>query len=167
MLVLVMGVCGSGKTTLGRALAKRLGWEFLDADDFHSEENKRKMGSGISLTDEDRWPWLFSIQERVKDSLIGKADVVLACSALKQSYRDIILESGSDYLVVFLHGDKETLLKRLKTRDNHFMNPNLIDSQIKTLEEPSDCLRVAISEKLDEAIEKVVSKARNNGTFSP
>lgn len=161
MLILIMGVAGSGKTTIGRALAERLRWEFLDADDFHSEDNKKKMNLGIPLTDEDRWPWLFSIQERVKDSIVGKADIVLACSALKQSYREVILKSGDNYLVVFLYGDRETLLKRLKTRDDHFMNPKLIDSQIKTLEEPSNCLRVAITEKLDEVIERIISSALN------
>jgi len=145
VIVLVIGVCGCGKTTIGQALAQELGWRFLDADDFHPEANVAKMASGIPLTDEDRWPWFDRIvAEMQRVSRAGKHAVV-ACSALKQAYRNR-LASGGDVRVVYLKGDAATIEPRLARRAGHFMPASLLPSQLATLEEPSDAIVVDIRE---------------------
>ena len=144
MIVIVMGVAGSGKSTVAHALVSLTGWQFAEGDDYHSEANRRKMHSGIPLTDEDRIPWLNSLH----DVLIGwhRAGVsgVLTCSALKQSYRDILakdLPPGS-YRFVLLEAPVAVLAARMNQRPGHFMNPALLQSQLDTLEMPADALRV-------------------------
>jgi gluconokinase len=145
MVIVVMGVSGAGKTTIGKMLAAQLGWEFHDADDLHSLANKKKMAQGIALTDADRAPWLASIRELIANSLTRTIDVVLACSALKQSYRDEIIVDPVRVKTVYLKGSPELIASRIAHRTNHFMNKALLGSQFDTLEEPRDAIVVDIA----------------------
>ncbi len=141
MVILLMGVTASGKTTVGRALATELGWRFADGDDYHSAANIARMRAGIALTDEDRAPWLESLRKAILGWLAAGKNVVLACSALKASYRDILLVS-SDVKLVYLRASKELIAARLASRRGHYMNPKLLDSQFETLEEPQNALTI-------------------------
>jgi gluconokinase len=145
MVIVVMGVSGAGKTTIGKMLAEQLGWEFFDADDLHSEANKAKMASGIALTDADRMPWLASIRELITSSLARNLNVTLACSALKQSYRDEIVVDPARVKIVYLKGSAALIASRIAHRTNHFMNKGLLGSQLDTLEEPRDAIMVDIT----------------------
>ena len=129
-----MGVSGSGKSTIAKKLATSLSFDYLEADDFHSEGNIEKMRSGIPLTDDDRWPWLSSIKSYILNRV--DLDFVLACSALKQSYRDFLLEDFNNYRLIYLKGDFEIIEDRLKKRKAHFMPERLLRDQFNTLEEP-------------------------------
>ncbi len=144
MIIVLMGVTGSGKTTVGRLLAVDLGWAYLDADDFHSALNIRKMKSGIPLNDDDRRPWLESLRETVRDYLARSEDAVLACSALRESYREFLL-LDEQVKLVYLKGDYRMIQQRLAERHDHYMDPALLDSQFETLEEPSEGLRIDAS----------------------
>lgn len=135
MIIIVFGVSGVGKTTLGKLLAHELGWHFIEADDFHSAANIKKMRSGHPLTDGDRWPWLERLHEQIKRLLGARENAVLACSALKRAYRDR-LRVNDDVKFVFLRGDYALLEKQLRSRHGHFMNPALLQSQFDDLEEP-------------------------------
>ena len=135
MIVILFGVSGAGKTTVGKLLAQELGWRFYEADDFHSQANIDKMRRGIPLTDEDRWPWLESLRQLIKRSLEAGENAVLACSALKKAYRDH-LGVSTEVKFVFLRGDYALIAKQLRHRHGHFMNPALLRSQFAELEEP-------------------------------
>jgi gluconokinase len=140
MIVVVMGVAGAGKTTVGRLLARGLGVDFLDADDYHPAANVAKMRAGHALTDDDRRPWLARLNEVLRERAAGSAGVVLACSALKASYRDRLLADLPDARLVYLRGTKALIAGRLGARRAHFMNPALLDSQFAALEEPVDAI---------------------------
>ncbi|OQW31056.1 MAG: gluconate kinase [Nitrospira sp. SG-bin1] len=137
MVIIVFGVTGTGKTRVGSALAKALGWRFIDADDFHEEANLAKLNRGVPLNDEDRWPWLSRLRDTIEDILSQRRNAVLACSALKRAYRRY-LRVGPEVLFVYLRTEARVLEERLKGRRGHFMNPALLQSQLKTLEEPLD-----------------------------
>jgi gluconokinase len=137
MVLIIMGVSGAGKTTVGRVLAGRLGWKFFDADDLHTEENKEKIRNGIPLTDEDRIPWLEALEELIKGL---DTPSVIACSALKKRYRDKLAGSGRDVRFVYLGGDKDLIRGRLERRKGHFAGAGILESQFETLEEPDDAL---------------------------
>ena len=154
MVIILMGVTGSGKTTIGRLLSKQLGWKYYDADDFHSAANVAKMRSGIPLNDADREPWLEALGRLVRDSLERGENMVLGCSALKESYRDYLLLDESVRLV-YLKGDYETIRQRLDERRDHYMNPKLLDSQFETLEEPADALSVDVSPTPPEIVQTI------------
>ncbi len=141
MFILVMGVTGSGKTTIGKSLSDALGWPFYDADDFHSAENIRKMTSGVPLTDEDRLPWLNDLHQLIAEHSEQRSDGVLACSALKQKYRDILC-ADNNVEVVYLKAQPELIRSRLDRRHGHYMPPELIASQFRDLEEPQEALTV-------------------------
>ena len=141
MIIVLMGVTGSGKTTVGRLLAEDLGWTYIDADDFHSEASIEKMKTGIPLNDADRKPWLESLRESVRDCLFRSENAVFACSALKESYREFLLLDERVKLV-YLRGNYQAIRERLAQRRGHYMDPALLDSQFETLEEPSECLRI-------------------------
>ena len=144
MVVIIMGVTGAGKTTVGRALAEALGWEFHDGDELHSEASKRKMHLGIALDDVDRAPWLAAFRTLIQGMVSVGRNGVVACSALKQSYRDEIVVDPKLVKVVYLKGSKDVITERLRGRAGHFMNPDLLQSQIDTLEEPRDAIVVDI-----------------------
>jgi gluconokinase len=139
MIVVVMGTTGSGKTTVGSLLAKHLGWEFVDADDFHPPANVEKMKHGIPLTDADREPWLKALHDKIVEWIAEGHNVVLACSALKQSYRDELRASG-DVRFVYLKGSYELFSQRVRARKGHFAKEDLLTSQFATLEEPTDAI---------------------------
>jgi gluconokinase len=142
MVLILMGVTGSGKTTVGQDLATALGWEFHDGDDLHSEANKRKMHRGVALTDEDRGPWLSAIRTLIQTMLSAGRNGVVACSALKQSYRDVLIVDPASVKVVYLQASPQVIAERLRNRVGHFMNPGLLQSQFDTLEEPRDAIVV-------------------------
>ena len=151
MVIILMGVTGSGKTTAGRRLAESLGWELFDGDDFHSMANVAKMKSGVPLNDEDRKPWLESLRRLIQERLANDQPAVLACSALKQTYRDILIIDERVKLV-YLKGDYDLIKARLGTRSNHYMNPALLESQFETLEEPTGAFSVEIKSPPDEIV---------------
>ena len=160
MIVIVFGVSGAGKTTIGKLLAEELGWKFYEADDFHPRANIEKMHSGRPLTDEDRWPWLERLREQVTRSLAAKEDAVLACSALKRAYRER-LRVTDDVKCVFLRGDYRLIEKQLRRRRGHFMNPELLKSQFADLEEPGadeDVLTVDLRRTPQELVEEIKAK---------
>ncbi len=137
-----MGVTGCGKTTVGALLAKELGWAFHDADDYHPAENVAKMKSGTPLGDAERWPWLDRLNALLRESEREGANVVLACSALKQAYRERLVHGCAAARFVFLDGAPELIRARLAARRGHYMNPALLDSQFAALERPQDALRL-------------------------
>jgi carbohydrate kinase (thermoresistant glucokinase family) len=141
-LYVVMGVSGSGKTVIGLAFARSLGVEFVEGDDFHPEENLKRMASGIALTDEDRAPWLRSIGARLRAAKEAGTGLVVSCSALKRSYRDLLRAEAGDVRFMFLKGSRALIAERLATRSRHFMPPSLLDSQFAALEEPGPDERV-------------------------
>ena len=143
MILVLMGVCGCGKTTVGRALADALGWPFHDADDFHPPANVAKMAAGTPLDDDDRWPWLDRMATAMREVNDRGGHAVLACSALKQAYRDRLARAG-DVRFVFLRGDRATIAARLAARRHEFMPASLLESQFAALEEPADALAVDI-----------------------
>ncbi len=149
-----MGVTGSGKTTIGRALAERLGAVFLDADPFHPPANVAKMSRGVPLTDEDRWPWLDALRSAAEDELREGRDVVLACSALKRVYRLRLFDGvPARVRIVYLDGDRETFRSRMGGREEHFMPHSLLQSQLDTLEPPADAIRVEVSKTVEAIVD--------------
>jgi len=136
-LYVAMGITGSGKSTVGAMLARKLGVDFVEGDDYHSRENIERMASGIPLTDQDRADWLRSLANRIRGASHASRGLVLTCSALKRSYRDVLRAGVPDVQFIFLKGDREVIAKRLAERSGHFMPPSLLDSQVATLEEPA------------------------------
>ena len=157
-VVIVMGVAGTGKTTVGAALAAALGWRFVDADDHHSPESVAKMARGEPLNDSDRWPWLDRLRAIIDDTLAGEGKLVLACSALKASYRVRLAggAAGGQVRFVYLAGTPELLHARLATRAGHFMKAEMLDSQLAALEVPSDAITVDAAQPVPD----VVAQAR-------
>ncbi len=143
MIVVLMGVSGSGKTTVGKLLANNLGWKFEDADRFHSLANIKKMSLGIPLTDEDREPWLAGLASAIRDWLNRSENVILACSALKQKYRNQLL-IDQQVKLVYLCGSFELILSRMQQRGTHYMKPDMLRSQFEVLEEPKDAITVDV-----------------------
>jgi gluconokinase len=157
MIIIVMGVTGVGKTTIGSEVARRLGCDFLDADLYHSPANKAKMSQGIPLTDEDRLPWLQTLHGLLLDYNDRHKDVVLACSALKQSYRDIL---GDSLKVswVFLTSSESVIRDHLTHRQGHFAGVTLLKSQLETLEKPADAITVDVSVDPNAAVEQILGQ---------
>jgi len=151
MIILIMGVSGVGKTTVGQALAQQLGWPFADADDFHPAANVAKMHAGIPLTDADRAPWLQSLRAAIAGWLAAGQAVVLACSALKQAYREQLIV-GPEVKLVFLHADLDLIAGRMAARPGHYMNPDLLQSQFDTLEAPRDALSLDAAQPVPELV---------------
>jgi carbohydrate kinase (thermoresistant glucokinase family) len=135
--IVVMGVSGSGKTTVARLLAGRLGWAFAEADEFHSPANVAKMRAGVALNDDDRRPWLAAIADRIDSAREANEPIVVTCSALKRRYRDILVASRPDVALVYLKGDYDTIAQRMAARPHHYMPVSLLKSQFEALEEPA------------------------------
>ena len=160
MIILLMGVSGSGKTTIGVLLAQRMGAVFADADDYHSAANKAKMAAGIPLNDADREPWLETLNALLLGWYDGGSNGVLACSALKAAYRVTLTRGMPNGAVrlVWLDGSKQLLAERLAHRENHYMNPKLLDSQIATLEPPADALHIVNDRESEIVVDEVLKK---------
>ncbi len=163
MVVIVMGVSGSGKTAVGQRLAAALGWRFRDADDFHPPGNIAKMTAGIALTDEDRAPWLAVLRELLQNTLAAGEDLVLACSALKRSYRERLSVEAARQRWVYLDVPRELIAERLKARRGHYMPPALLDSQFAALEVPEEALRVDASADLDTVVATLLQELGPRG----
>jgi gluconokinase len=159
--LVVMGVSGSGKTTVASELAGRLHWSFEDGDRFHPKSNVEKMSAGHPLTDEDRWPWLNAIADEIERVCKASGHVVIACSALKRTYRDVLLRGRDDVRIVFLNGTQQLIAHRLALRKDHFMPPGLLDSQFRTLEPPGldeNAIDVSIDAPVDTIVDDIVGR---------
>jgi gluconokinase len=154
MILVVMGVAGVGKSTVGSLLASELGWQFADADAYHSPENIQKMASGRALTDADREPWLRVLRLAIETWIANGEDVVLACSALKESYRKI-LAVGSEVRFVYLTGPLPLIEERIRQRKGHYMRAELLENQLETLEEPTDVPTVDVSASPAEVVREI------------
>jgi gluconokinase len=156
--LILMGVSGSGKTVVGELLSQKLGWPFFDGDDFHPKENVDKMAAGIPLDDDDRTPWLLNLHDLIADHLAERKSLLLACSALKQTYRDLLLEGNPNTLFIHLKGDFGLIMSRMQARSGHYMKPEMLYSQFETLEEPTDALTVDIGQNLDRITEEIITQ---------
>ena len=161
MVIVLIGVSGSGKSTVGKLLARDLDCKFYEGDTYHSPANKRKMREGIPLTDADRWPWLNAIRKVISKALAQKKDAVVACSALAQSYRDHLRQPGVKF--VYLKGDFELLQKRLQKRRGHFFDPALLASQFEVLEEPRGALAVDVAQTPDAIVREIQERLHLRG----
>jgi gluconokinase len=153
---IVMGVSGCGKSSIGKALAENLDWDFYDADDFHPPENVSKMASGIPLDDSDRAPWLDSLHDLILSSLTQNHPGVLACSALKERYRQQLMQGNASVQLVYLKGSYDLIWSRMIARKEHYMKPHMLKSQFATLEEPTNALTVDISLSVDEIVQEIL-----------
>ena len=159
--IVVMGVSGSGKTTIADKLAECLGWKCEDGDKYHPKSNVEKMSAGHPLTDEDRWPWLNAIADEIERVCKAGEHVVIACSALKRTYRDVLLRGREDVRFVFLNGTQQLIAHRLSLRKDHFMPPGLLDSQFGTLEPPGadeNAVDVSIDAPVDMIVDNIVGR---------
>jgi gluconokinase len=155
MIIIVMGVSGAGKTTIGTELAQALHWTFVDADDFHPPANIEKMQRGIALTEQDRRPWLLALRSQIEAWLKQDRRIILACSALKASYRRDLLIDPSRIRVVYLKGPHDLIVRRLAARKGHFMPPELLDSQFDALEEPEGALIVDVALPPQDIVQRI------------
>ena len=161
MVLVLMGVSGSGKTTVGKLLAGGLGWEYVEADDFHPAANVEKMRAGVPLTDADRRPWLDALRVKVDALCTGGVNAVLACSALKHAYQEYLERDEPDCVrYVYLHGTEAAIRDRLAARQGHFMNPALLHSQFEALEPPADALWVEVTATPEAVVAEIRQKLR-------
>jgi gluconokinase len=156
--ILIMGVSGCGKTSVGKALATRLGWDFYDGDDFHPPANIEKMSCGIPLNDDDRRPWLAALHDLIAACLKEARPGVLACSALKERYRQALLAGNAGVQIVYLKGSYALIQARMAGRPGHYMKPGMLWSQFDTLEPPADALTMDISLPVEAIVEKIVKE---------
>ncbi len=158
-ILLITGVAGSGKSTTGRRAAEVLGWPYFEADDFHSAANKAKMEAGIPLDDADRAPWLAAIRAKMDEVRAAGGRAVFTCSALKQSYRDVLMGGTDDVALVFLTADRATIEARVARRRNHFMKADLVASQFEALEAPADAVSIDVRLTPGAVLERVLEAA--------
>jgi len=156
MIVVVMGVSGAGKTTIGEALARRLGWRFIDADDHHPSENVAKMAAGTPLEDQDRWPWL----DKLNRILQHEKNAVIACSALKQAYRARLTGGLANFRIVYLHGTPELIRSRMKARPHRYMPASLLNSQFAALEPPARAIAIDVAADPASCVAQILSNLR-------
>jgi gluconokinase len=157
MVIVLMGVAGSGKSSVGAALTRRLGWPFHDADDFHPKCNREKMGRGIPLDDNDRRPWLEAIRASIVQSLNASENEIYSCSALKQAYRQLLVADAEEVKFVYLKGSPELIAERLANRQGHFFDPALLQTQFDDLEEPRDAVEVDISPAPESIADSIIA----------
>jgi gluconokinase len=167
MLLILMGVSGSGKTTIGKRLAEELHGQFVDADQFHSLESIQKMSQGIPLTDGDRLPWLNALHDFIQKQLNTKRDTVLACSALKSSYRQILQAEDQSIQWVYLKGTTDLLQQRIQARQGHYMSPQLLTSQLESLEEPEGAIVIDIAQSPEAIIQDIKAQIIEEDSCSP
>jgi gluconokinase len=159
--LIMMGVSGSGKSTIADKLAERIGWRSVDGDKFHPASNIAKMSAGHPLTDEDRWPWLKAIAAEIDRSCKTGEKAVIACSALKRSYREILVHGRNDVRIIYLDGSQQLIAERLARRRGHFMPPGLLESQFKTLEPPDQSenpVTVSIDSAPDDIVHNIIQQ---------
>jgi gluconokinase len=161
-IVVLMGVSGSGKTTVGRRLANDLGWRFFEGDAFHSPGNVAKMSQGVSLTDHDRDPWLKALRELIHDLTVNGQRAVIACSALKQLYRDRLTAGRPDVALVYLKGVPGLIYRRLQSRSGHFMKSDMLEGQLRALEEPHNVLVVDVDQAPETIVQHIKQSLRLN-----
>ena len=154
---IVMGVSGCGKSSVGQSLAQSLGWDFYDADDFHPPANITKMASGTPLDDSDRAPWLASLNELISSSLKADSPGVLACSALKERYRQQLMDGNEGVQIIYLKGSYDLIWSRMEKRTDHYMKPHMLKSQFEALEEPKNAITVDVSMAVDEIVQEIIS----------
>jgi len=164
VVIVLMGVSGSGKTTIGTRLADDLGWEFFDGDEFHPAANIDKMAEGIPLDDEDRWPWLRALHDFIHERLIVGAPAVVACSALKARYREVLMDGNQGARLVYLKGSRDLIRRRLEQRTDHFFDADLLTTQFEALEEPGpdETLTVSIDQPPEAIVHAIKEALMNN-----
>ena len=160
MIVIVMGVSGVGKTSLGEALAERLGWRFIEGDDYHSPENVAKMACGVALADADRWPWLDRLNHELARLEEQGASAVLACSALKESYRRRLTAGLKEFEFIYLHGELELIRRRIAQRKHRYMPATLLESQFTTLEPPAHAIAIDVAAEAPENVAAIAEKLK-------
>jgi gluconokinase len=153
---IVMGVSGCGKTSVGKELAAYLGWDFYDADDFHPPQNVAKMANGIPLDDSDRAPWLASLHDLISSSLKADRAGVLACSALKERYRQQLIYGNEGVQIIYLKGSYDLIWSRMEKRTDHYMKPQMLKSQFDALEEPMNALTMDVSMSVDDIVQEIL-----------
>lgn len=154
-IILLMGVAGSGKTTIGRLLAQELQWPYFEADDFHPAANKEKMGRGVPLDDDDRAPWLAAIRQAIDECAARRRSAVFSCSALKEKYRRHLAAGRTEVRLVFLTGSRDLLRERLEGRAGHYMKPGMLDSQLAILEPPAGALTLDVRESPEMLVNRI------------
>jgi gluconokinase len=166
--IIVMGVSGSGKSTIAAALARQIGFDCEDGDAYHPASNVEKMRAGIPLTDDDRWPWLKAIADEIDRRAAAGHPIVVSCSALKRAYRDVLVHGRSDVQLVYLKGTRDLIAERLAQRKGHFMPPSLLDSQLATIEEPTPnemVVIVAIDAPVNQIVAAIVHRLQPSLKF--
>lgn len=157
MVLIIMGVSGCGKTTIGKMLSAKLNWKYFEGDEYHPPENIEKMKNGIPLDDSDRQPWLLTLRSIIQDSQDKKVNIILTCSSLKESYRKI-LKINNEVKFVYLKGSYGLIEKRMNERKDHFMKPGMLKSQFDALEEPTDAIIVDIDNSLENILIQILNK---------
>ena len=161
MVIVIMGVSGSGKTTIGKKISKSLGWKFYEGDDYHPQKNVEKMSNGIPLNDEDRKPWLQNLSRIIAEMINEKENAVITCSALKKIYRNII-KINDEVKFVYLKSSYDLIKKRMKQRNNHFMKADMLASQFEALEEPEDAISVSIDKSEEQILKEIYKQLKLN-----
>lgn len=155
--IILMGVSGSGKSSIGQALSARLGWSFYEGDNFHSPQSVEKMSRGIPLSDEDRFPWLETLSKLIYEKNESGENIILACSALKRAYRQHLRLGNENLIFIHLDGDYDLVWSRMQTRGSHYMKPAMLQSQFDTLEVPQHAVRIKIDQPVEAIIESIIN----------